>query len=131
MGKCIKISKLLVMIYIGLSVNAYFTTTLCLIRGSIGIPCPACGLTRAYKQLLGGNVVAAFEAHPLFLLPIIILIVVLFKRLDIVLRYKYVLFGLVLIVYAYRMIAYFPHTYPMLYNEYASLPRLLKVLILK
>lgn len=131
MGNCIRIIKLFIIIYIGMAVNAYFTTTLCLIRGSMGIPCPACGLTRAYKQLLSGNVVEAFNAHPLFLLPIIMLLLVLFKRLDIVLKYKYVILGLVLTVYLYRMVVYFPHTYPMIYNEYAILPRILKFLVFK
>ncbi|MGL4737961.1 MAG: DUF2752 domain-containing protein [Cellulosilyticaceae bacterium] len=127
MGKCIKLTKLFIVIYIGLSINSYFTTTLCLIRGSIGVPCPACGLTRSYKYLLQGNVAEAFRAHPLFLLPILVVVLIALRRVDLLLKYQYVLFGLVLVVYVYRMIVYFPHTSPMLYNEYAILPRLLQL----
>lgn len=32
------------------------TGTICLIRGTIGIPCPACGITRAIKSLIKLNI---------------------------------------------------------------------------
>lgn len=40
-----------------------------------GICCPGCGLTRAWKYALSGEIVKAFETHSLFLLaPLMILL---------------------------------------------------------
>ena len=41
---------------------------LCPMAGSLGIPCPGCGLTRATLALLHGDVGAALHLHPLVLL---------------------------------------------------------------
>lgn len=38
---------------------------LCPMAGSLGIPCPGCGLTRATLALLHGDVRAALHFHPL------------------------------------------------------------------
>jgi Protein of unknown function (DUF2752) len=38
---------------------------LCPMAGSLGIPCPGCGLTRATLALLHGDVRAALRFHPL------------------------------------------------------------------
>ncbi len=38
----------------------------CLIKALSGIPCPTCGMTRAYKALLKGDLVLAFIYNPAF-----------------------------------------------------------------
>ena len=38
----------------------------CPIKELTGIPCPGCGMTRAYLSLLQGDISAAFAFHPLF-----------------------------------------------------------------
>lgn len=38
----------------------------CIFRFLTGIPCPGCGLTRAYTALLHLDLSAAFSFHPLF-----------------------------------------------------------------
>ena len=38
----------------------------CPIKKILGISCPGCGLTRAYKSLMHGNIKQAFYYHPLF-----------------------------------------------------------------
>ena len=50
----------------------------CPIRLITGIPCPSCGITRAYISLLNGDLSKAFYYHPLFfLLPIALVLVIL------------------------------------------------------
>ncbi len=44
------------------------------------IPCPGCGMTRAYKALLQLDFVAAFEYHLLFPLPILAVIYQFFNK---------------------------------------------------
>lgn len=39
--------------------------SLCLIRRTLGLPCPGCGLTRGLSQLLQGNLARAMALHPL------------------------------------------------------------------
>ena len=38
----------------------------CLFRSITGIPCPGCGLTRAWRSALLGDVSSAFRWHPMF-----------------------------------------------------------------
>lgn len=37
---------------------------LCPFRAVTGLPCPGCGLTRSWVQLVHGDPVASFAAHP-------------------------------------------------------------------
>ncbi len=50
----------------------------------LGIPCPACGMTRAWVSAFKLDFSKAFYYHPLFLLVIPILIVIIYKD------YKYI-----------------------------------------
>lgn len=43
----------------------------CPVKSVFGIPCPGCGMTRAYQALMSGNLSGAFNWHPLFPIPII------------------------------------------------------------
>lgn len=38
----------------------------CLFRNLTGIPCPGCGMTRAWLSALRLDILAAFQHHPLF-----------------------------------------------------------------
>lgn len=42
----------------------------CPVRKLTGIPCPACGITRAYLSLFKGDLSGAFNYHPLFFLAV-------------------------------------------------------------
>lgn len=91
----------------------------CRVRTVLGIPCPSCGMTRAYKALLTGDIRLAFQMHPLFWLPPAIAVLCYFKRG--LLRNKWfwmAAIALLLLVYAIRMALLFPHTEPMTYNEH-------------
>ena len=96
----------------------------CPFRFLFGIPCPGCGMTRAYGSLLTGHWRDAFHWHPLFIpLPAMLALYILNPPF---LRRKWVnrTFLAVLLVmsfgtYAIRMLTLFPHTDPMIYNSNA------------
>lgn len=88
-------------IIIAIFVFSYFIG--CPIRLITGIPCPACGLTRAYVSLFQGNFALAFNYHPLyFLLPAVLLCVILLlsieKKPNCKARLPLILFSLLLII---------------------------------
>ncbi|WP_442945399.1 DUF2752 domain-containing protein [Oceanirhabdus sp. W0125-5] len=117
----------LIILYLGMKINSFFTSSICFFRGFSGIPCPSCGITRAYKLLLKGDFIGAFYIHPLFFIPIIILILFLIKKMDIVYKYKYFLLILFLSVYIYRLITLFPNEAPMIFNQKGILPRIINI----
>lgn len=109
--------------YLVLKKFSTITGTICLIRGIIGIPCPSCGMTRAIKEFLNGNIINAFRYNPLFWLPFIsILLVYLNKKL----LKKVLIISIILLfsVYLIRMKIYFPNIEPMNVNEKAILNQL-------
>lgn len=58
--------------------NYYFIG--CPIRFLSGIPCLGCGMTRAWIQVLHGNIRTAFYFHPLWLCPPLFVLLYLFLR---------------------------------------------------
>nr|WP_136479594.1 DUF2752 domain-containing protein [Acetivibrio thermocellus]THJ77178.1 DUF2752 domain-containing protein [Acetivibrio thermocellus] len=104
---------------------------LCLFKNFFGIPCPGCGMTRAYLSLVKFDLTSAFYYHPLFLLPGLIAVVVVFRnnrflgrlyRNNILWCCVLAVFVLVWIV---RLVLFFPDIPPMNYNSQALIPRLL------
>ncbi len=49
----------------GVIAFAYFVTWPCPVRFIIGVPCPACGITRAARLVVRGDFVGATAIHPL------------------------------------------------------------------
>lgn len=86
----------------------------CIPKQIFGMPCPGCGITRAYVHLFQFRIVEAFWYHPLFwLLPIIVWVIIFKERPIISKIYSSKLFWILAIslylgVYIYRMIRYFP-----------------------
>jgi hypothetical protein len=119
----------LIILYFGMRLNSLLTSTICFIRGSLGIPCPSCGITRAYKLFFQGDLAGAFHMHPLFFIPIIIGILFLKKRMDLLYKYKFHLLILFFMVYIYRMMVLFPNEAPMMFNHKAILPRIFNMFI--
>ena len=97
--------------------------TVCLSTLFLGIPCPACGITRATKLLILGQFQKSFEMHPLLILVIIgvILYPILKKYINNGRLYisLYVIMCLIIFIgfYIYRMKVYFPNVEPMTYRE--------------
>lgn len=56
--------------------------TVCLSTLFLGIPCPACGITRATKYMILGQFQKSFEMHPLLILVIIgVILYPIFKKI--------------------------------------------------
>lgn len=94
----------------------------CPFRHLTGIPCPGCGMTRAYLSALRLDFAGAFRMHPLWPLPVPLFLFTVFRPGPIFRNRKWenlfwgLLLALVLGVYLVRMLLFFPHTPPMDYN---------------
>ena len=78
----------------------------CPIKYITGLSCAGCGMSRAWISLLHFNIHDAFMYHPLFFLPPVVVIVMLFKSKINIKFYKIFMFtmaGAFVIVYLYRM----------------------------
>lgn len=127
---------LIAVVIIGLGSIAFVLLTggsLCIIYNTTGIPCPSCGMSRAFKNLFTFNISGAFSCHPLFgliiLLPVIAFLNYKFpnkKRENIVYIIMTVAFVLTWVV---RMIILFPSDPPMTFNPDALLPRLFSSIV--
>lgn len=113
-----------------------FTMTggLCMFRGILGLPCPACGSTRAIIHLAKGDVTGCMELNPsaplLFLCLLNEIRVNYFskgdKRIAGILLTGSISFSI--IIYIIRMKMYFPFKAPYVFDEHCLLIQLLKAL---
>lgn len=108
--------------------------TVCYSAILLGIPCPACGLTRAAGLLASGRFRESFHMHPLLFL--VIIGVILYPMLKSTTRnYKlfmniYVIITMVTFVclYIYRMLNLYPAVEPMVYHKDNMLAKLLAII---
>jgi hypothetical protein len=111
------------------------TGTTCFIKSTIGVPCPGCGLTRAYLALFRFQWYEAFFYHPLFwYIPLFVLVWIgkwrrygsenprWFTRLAIT------SLTLLLAVFAIRIVLLFPHNEPLDFNGDTFVLRLVGML---
>ncbi len=100
---------------------------LCPVYAITGVPCPTCGMSRAWFRFFDGEVADAFAWHPLFLLVLFVpLLFFLYRRKDGTIRKWIKNLGIVLLilliaVWLWRMLLYFPSTPPLVWNENAPL----------
>jgi hypothetical protein len=96
----------------------FLDSTSCILKNTVGIPCPSCGMTRAYLLLFNGDIKGAFHMHPLFpLIPVTAGAVLVSYFTKFKMDRLYILLALAFfVVYIVRMIGLFPHTPPMDYN---------------
>lgn len=120
------------------------TDSICVYKATSGLPCPGCGMTRALTALIHGDYGLAFYMHPLW--PLVILGIgigvwlLVTRQTE---RFKHfsmsrqgnrlwlALLLIVVLVYVFRMLQYFPHTEPMSFNEKALLPQMYKIFIIR
>ena len=117
-----------------LSFSMEFYGSGCSISSVTGFPCPGCGSSRAAVLLFQGRLKEALLMHPLIILSLLIVFFVLGTELFKFIRRKQgkawrnplpqrlrkllalAIIALYLGVYIFRMIKYYPHTEPMVYN---------------
>jgi len=104
-------------------VSQIFFRKICALSIVAGIPCPACGMTRAAVLFFQGRFQESIDMHPLFLPLAAIIAVMLVFRYIIKKTFPYgkicaiiFLISLVLL-YGYRMYVYFPNKVPMNYDQ--------------
>lgn len=103
----------------------------CIIKHTIGLPCPGCGMSRAAWYLMTFRLSEAFMYHPLiFLMPFIIGILLLrgMSFIQPLYQSKWVWTVVVILfigVYIARMSLYFPGIEPMTYYPDSWLQNLL------
>lgn len=107
-----------------------FTHSVCLFESAVGLPCPGCGLTRAYICFFTGQFQQAFWWHPLFWYVPVFLGVWLFKWLKYGTKeprwftvFAVASAALFIGVYIVRMILRFPSVEPMVPNPDSFLQR--------
>ncbi len=97
----------------------------CISRIITGLPCPACGMTRAALLFFAGRWQESFRLQPFFaafLAGIFFFAVERYlmrrrKASRLLVCYAYAMLAASLIFYGYRMVRYFPHTPPMTYDR--------------
>lgn len=101
----------------------------CPSRLLFGIPCPGCGITRAFLLVLLGDFSSATRMHPFWIVIVIGTVVALSERYFVKSEKSYkklqkinqvVLFIILtasLVFYVYRMIHLYPNHEPMLYES--------------
>ena len=115
----------------------------CIIRSSIGLPCPGCGMTRAYARLFMLDIRGAFAWHPMFwAVPALFAAWLCNEYIAYITtkhpgrRVWFVWFyepfilcvgAAVIIVFVIRMILLFPHTEPFTFNQNAFAPRIFRL----
>lgn len=123
---------LILILYLGYFYFFHHDESNCLVKLSIGIPCPGCGMTRAIGYLLVFDFSTAFHFHPLvFLLPIVLIIFLYqetkyFNKIANSKAFWVSILLLFIIVYAIRMSLYFPNIEPMDYYHENLINRLLR-----
>jgi len=127
--------KIILVFLLGIYILAtyIFSPTLCIFNNFTGLPCPGCGLTRAYLSFLRGDILKAFAYHPLFPLPAIVVLILIYNKIKVnkyvISKNLVVIFIIVTIsVYVIRMALLFPTYEPMNINYDGLIPRFLKFL---
>lgn len=110
---------------ISVALHKFNEGSICLFHNIYGIPCPTCGMTRAYSALLELDFKKAFMYHPLFCL--VPLLVLSYGRK----KYFYGIAGIFIFVWLIRMFLYFPNKEPLKFNKNAIFPKIYNTIIKK
>lgn len=127
----LKLASAIMLIFAGLGIYSLITGKfqLCIFRIFTGLPCPGCGLTRAFILLLQGKILSSLQYH-LLLLPVLFTlltaatafianffqkentvrkgVLTFFLKLNSSKYFYGTMFILLFLYYIYRMTAFFP-----------------------
>jgi hypothetical protein len=128
-----KICAVLLTIGLGSLAFSHFTgRSACVIINITGIPCPSCGMTRAWISFFGGHIGEAFFWHPMFLIVAAIPFVPLFEKWGIpekvLLRFCIGVVALMIVLWLYRLVALFPDTAPMRFYDEGLIPQIVRTI---
>lgn len=98
-------------------ISLFRSSSMCMFYNYTSIPCPACGMTRAFKSLLSFDIMNAFWYHPLF--PLVLLFPYIFVKMN--KRLIFIVGGIFIITWIIRLILLFPDESPMVPNTSAYL----------
>lgn len=108
--------------------TVFHLNSFCFFKATSGIPCPGCGMTRAFLSLLSGDVTQAFYWHPLWPMVILAPLGLYYQHVKPsapMNRWVIGLIAFVLLIHGYRMFEYFPSHAPMDFNHSALIPRVI------
>lgn len=106
--------------------------TACLSQIVVGLPCPACGMTRAALLFFSGRWTESFQMHPFFYALLVGIVIFGMERYGWKEKRKWfqiyavVVLMAMLVFYVYRMLLYFPDVPPMTCRQDSLLSRLLQ-----
>ena len=137
LSKLILLPLLFIIVVFLLFLSRYFNITLCISKIVLGVPCPGCGMTRAwYSVIIDHSIKEALFYHPLFILPVVIFFILFFKRKFTFFQKLYSnnifwlsLLIIILVVYIFRMFLYFPYNEPLKYFENSFLMKIINFLL--
>ena len=103
--------------------DVFFQESICVLLRLFGIPCPACGMTRAHIVLFNRDIAGAFMYHPLVFVPALICVLAWFGKLTE--RICIILAVLLVLVWIVRMFLLFPSQEPMIFYERGLIPMII------
>ncbi|MGL4572688.1 MAG: DUF2752 domain-containing protein [Clostridium sp.] len=129
-NKILKYSIILILIFVFILVF----DIQCILKTFIGVPCPGCGMTRAWVEAISGNFIEAFRFHPLFLAAPILTVLIMIRINEVNSKYSrfidiaiVVITVLFILVYIFRMFKYFPNEIPMDFNSESVLSKIISL----
>ena len=115
------------------------TGSSCTLRSSFGLPCPGCGMTRAYASLFSLDICGAFVWHPMFWAGPVVIAAWVYKEY---IKIKYpgrrvrffeplvgIIGSLLILTFAVRAVFLFPHSEPFTLNADALFPKMFRIFI--
>ncbi|TCK90558.1 uncharacterized protein DUF2752 [Natranaerovirga hydrolytica] len=103
----------------------FWDKSLCLIYNTTGMPCPSCGMTRAFRHLIALDFRSAFMYHPLFVVPLLIPFIYIkniYNNSKLLNRLIGITIVIIIITWGIRLFMFFPHSEPFLFNSDAIIP---------
>lgn len=117
------------MIVVYIIAGNFILGKICPLRMICGLPCPGCGITRAFLLVLQGEFFEATIMHPFWISTVLLVVIYVILRyfcgqseqikkvMSIFRICVIVTLILCILYYIYRMINWFPHQAPMIYDE--------------